>query len=808
MRDRLLLLVVVAVAPFGCRCVPLVTPIEVAPLVVSPARLTFPPTFLQRSARLAVELTNSNTVEQAVTLAIEGPFTVEAVHVVAPGETLALAVTFRPVQAGVAEGKLSIGALEVVLEGEGLASPPCVAADQCHHAFFDDELGQCVMAPEADGTSCATACLPTGSCQAGACIGSTTVCDDQNACTVDACDEQAGCRHLRRSCPRPMDRCKRAECDPSSGCGEVDAPDGTLCGPDDCAATTVEVCLAGQCTTRNRPTSARCQNTWLPITVPTHHDGSLLGFDDATGTVLLVHSDGLETQTWRWNGVVWELLLPLTPLPAHQYSAMAADPISGRLVVVGKGDLGVEHWEWDGFNWNQRFSLALPTTCDAWYALTTEPASGRLLLSCLAAEHHVLWAWDGNGWRSEGNAPWTAMPRFLGDGMNGPLLAFTRTGGISSTFEWTPSGFLRRERVGTPPGYGSGGTDPLTHEPLWFERLEPGVQVWRWRSGRWLDEGVLPAGPSEHCASALDRRRGRLVLSGGFSGSGPSATTWEWTGQQLLERASPPPMLWSFALTSGPAPLLLGTSGTTPLSFRFDGRQWQPGPLPPLDAGSVSAWAGGFDSARSMYVVSVSEQVGAPWNTWEFDGGTWRLAEERSPVPAHFGMGVGSAPSLGVVAFGGGASSLSPSGFLFVWDGARWRSTGERSGRDGWNPSVTTDVTGLPFIVANGLGGVLEVSRWNDGGWDLLPAPTLSPMGDLPVAATFDPARQRTLLLALPVDPAQGGPRTLEWDGATWTQRSPTRSPSRMSWSGSMAFDAASQRVLFVTGTQTWAFFP
>ncbi len=792
----------------GCRCPGPVKPVELAPLEVAPSQLTFPPTFVGSSSRQVVELRNPNVVERPLEPILEGPFTIDPVSAIAPGETLGLSVTFRPLQPGAAQGRLSIETREVLLSGEGRAVPVCTA-DACHDPRFDEAASQCVMDLAPDGRSCSTRCLPTGSCVRGECLGTTPACDDQNACTVDACSDQLGCVHARRSCQRPVDRCKRAECDPATGCTIVDAPEGTLCGPDDCAASTVDVCLQGRCLTRARPANARCANTWLPLTVPAHTNGTaLIAYDETSGLVVLVWFSGLGTQTWRWDGSAWELLLPLNPLPSLRSAGMVVDPATGRPIVIGRGPTKVEQWEWDGTGWFERPISGID--CDS-FTLGVEPLTQRLLLSCRAGDFGgsitwQLWSFDGFGWRREPNPPWTAKPEFLSDSSSDRLLAVVNVPvRLQETYQWLFPGFVKMDTATL--GFGCGGVDPLSRDAVWFGGSEDGgMRRWRWRANRWLDEGTVLATRAESCLAALDARRNTLVVTGGrlFARS----TTWEWDGRLLTELSSGTPELVGPVLATAPSPLLFGHYvSSEAVSYRFTGRGWASGQaIPAGQRAAAAAW----DERHSQLLVSLADPNQATRSTWLFDGGSWAIAEASSSGPDPGARVIWSPALERVVAIG---TNGPPADAVSIWTGTHWQGVNAAGGpANPYRPAVSTDVTGAPLVVASGIADAgLETFRWVDGGWAPLPRPPIAAsatiIGVIALASAYDPGRQRTVLLALPADPSEGGMLTFEWDGSAWTARTPTLSPPRET-GVLLAFDPNSQRVLFYEPKQTWAFFP
>ena len=112
------------------------------------------------------------------------------------------------------------------------AGVTCAALNQCHLVgTCDPATGQCLSPPAPSGTEC----------------------NDGNPCTqTDACDGNGSCVGTDPVVCAPLDQCHLAgECDPTSGCSNPVALDGTACDagnacpqPDTCQLGT---CIATQC---------------------------------------------------------------------------------------------------------------------------------------------------------------------------------------------------------------------------------------------------------------------------------------------------------------------------------------------------------------------------------------------------------------------------------------------------------------------------------------------------------------------------------------------------------------------------------
>ncbi len=153
----------------------------------------------------------------------------------------------------------------------------CSDGDPCTYDSCDPEIG-CVIEPASDGTACPDGNICNGleTCHNGACTaGEDIVCDDGKPCTTDMCDALVGCvtavKPNGAGCS-DGDACNGAElcqagvcqtgqplacgdanvctvdsCDPTVGCVNAPAEDGTECADGD-LCNGLEICQAGQCT--------------------------------------------------------------------------------------------------------------------------------------------------------------------------------------------------------------------------------------------------------------------------------------------------------------------------------------------------------------------------------------------------------------------------------------------------------------------------------------------------------------------------------------------------------------------------------
>ncbi|RJO69017.1 MAG: M6 family metalloprotease domain-containing protein [Myxococcales bacterium] len=107
-----------------------------------------------------------------------------------------------------------------------------------HIDGHEDETGNFVLNIVADPENCQPDCEGK-ECGQDGCGGSCGGCDDQNACTADACDfETNSCQHEEVVC-EDEDPCTRDLCDPTMGCAFPSlCDDGDPCTQDECNPAT------------------------------------------------------------------------------------------------------------------------------------------------------------------------------------------------------------------------------------------------------------------------------------------------------------------------------------------------------------------------------------------------------------------------------------------------------------------------------------------------------------------------------------------------------------------------------------------
>ena len=143
------------------------------------------------------------------------------------------------------DGNLCNGLMACVDETCKLKPGSAVVCDtagdtQCVHNLCDPATGECALVPVGPGAACSDgdACTKNDVCLDGECVGEAIECDDENQCTLDTCDTQAGCVHTPGTAPcddgdacTVLDACADGACQPGA---LVDCDDGDACTADKC----------------------------------------------------------------------------------------------------------------------------------------------------------------------------------------------------------------------------------------------------------------------------------------------------------------------------------------------------------------------------------------------------------------------------------------------------------------------------------------------------------------------------------------------------------------------------------------------
>jgi hypothetical protein len=499
-----------------------------------------------------------------------------------------------------------------------------------------------------------------------------------------------------------------------------------------------------------------------------------MAFDSARQRVVMFTG----SSTWEWDGSSWVQLSPSNSPAARSGQAMAYDSARRRVVLFGGiivnaanpyGITVADTWEWDGDDWMQRLPAVSPSARHL-HAMAYDSARQRIVLhgghlgGSLGPQ--VLgdtWEWDGATWTQ--SAPSTSP---------GPLY------GHAMVYD------AARRRV-------------LLHGGEDFPYSWTSHRTFEWDGVNWTQRAPGPARYSH--VLAYDAIRQRVVLFGGVFRWGValplfnytvSDETWEWDGSVWTQQSPavhPGPL-------SGPAMVYDGASGRVLLfageQWEWDGSTWRRS-----SAKAVPAWESkiSYDNARQRVVAFGT-------GTWEWDGRSW---SERRPA-THPGQRGGHTlffdPGRQRTVLFGGAGTAD----TWEWDGANWTqlaTTAAPSPR--WGHALAYDALRSRAVLFGGDGPAYSVLadtwEWNGNTWTQIATAT-APGARSFHAMAYDPVRQRIVLFGgygLPNPPGTTFGDTWEYDGSTWTQRTPATSPSARR-GHAMATDGRLQRAFLHGG--------
>lgn len=297
---------------------------------------------------------------------------------------------------------------------------------------------------------------------------------------------------------------------------------------------------------------------------------------------------------------------------------------------------------------------ARPLTVRNAHALAYDPDRGRVLLFGGADEKSVrgdLWEWDGKVWRllaSKGPPPRT-FPALGYDRARKRLVLF---GGNRVLF----------------------GTEADRDTFL--------DDMWEWHEGAWRRLLVPTPSARAEAGVAYDWARRRLVLFGGYRGSGADRVrlddTWEWDGTRWEERrpsGSPSPRngaAMTYDSDRGRI-VLFGGPGPSSETWEWDGADWRriDAPSPPRFNTAMA-----YDTRRKRVL-----RFGG-WNgqvregdTWSYDGARWERLSERGPEPRnHSAMAYDE--RHGVLVLFGGHDGERVFGDTWEWRREAWSQGG------------------------------------------------------------------------------------------------------------------------------------
>lgn len=324
------------------------------------------------------------------------------------------------------------------------------------------------------------------------------------------------------------------------------------------------------------------------------------------------------------------------------------------------------------------------------------------------------------------------------------------------------------------------------------------TETWEWDGAAWAR--VSTAGPGERSAAGMcyDSARQRTVLFGGSPSA--SGETWEWDGAS-----------WSLVGTSGPGRYFHGMAydpvrqrtvihggfrpgvGRLADTWEWDGSTWTQ--VATTGPGPRQQHVMTFDPARGRVVLfgGYGAANSAKGDLWEWDGSAWTLVNDAGPLATDSAL-VSDSTRQRLVLLSGWPSP----GRTWEWDGTAWTQLADSGPPSRARHAMAFDEARGETVLFGGaatvgFGSALDDTwAWNGTAWA---RKNIGPAARAPSAMTFDPDRERTLMVSPWFGSAPS--ETWEWDGSGWNFAA-SGPPSRQS--AGIAYDTARRRAIFFGG--------
>jgi hypothetical protein len=343
----------------------------------------------------------------------------------------------------------------------------------------------------------------------------------------------------------------------------------------------------------------------------------------------------------------------------------------------------------------------------------------------------------------------------------------------------------------------------------------------------WAQNQTSPRpGPRVEGGFAFHSSQSNYVLFGGLGPGGLLLSdTWTYAGSAWTARTLPARSPSAFSETTCEYDAAHGRvilwSGDTQLSWQWTPRrEWEQLSIPPADIvgpGQASA----YDSKRRVVVILGRDITnGDKMETWELGegdpigaeaGGEWNevLTSTTPSTRVYHGMAYDAARAQ-VVMFGSHAA-----GSTWTYDGSNWTEHTVVGPPPRAYPRLAYDARRERVVLFGGSGmpsGLLLADTWEwDGTSWTERTPAMSPAGRIRHSLTYDPARERVILVGGETVTGYASD-TWDWNGTTWT-RTVLAAPAPVRAYHCAAYDAVGRQLLIFGGqnffnspvAETWA---
>jgi len=327
---------------------------------------------------------------------------------------------------------------------------------------------------------------------------------------------------------------------------------------------------------------------------------------------------------------------------------------------------------------------------------------------------------------------------------------------------------------------------------------EPTVDTWEWDGTDWTHRGS--AGPTSRSSFdvAYDSARERVVLRGGLGSGAVLADTWEWDGTSWSQRSdiATPRESHAMAFDHARGKVMLFSGASENDTWEWDGTGWTRRAIIPPSAGLMT-----YDRARDELVNVIPDHL--PAMTWIRSGTRWaRATASSAPRGAGGALTYDDAREL-VVFFGGADSNGANVGQeTWEWGGSTWtlRMPATSPGHRSLTALAYDSAAGKVLLFGGWAPGLLDgylgdTWEWDGAEWTQR-APTGSPSPRAGHAMACDAARGTVVLLGGVDESNETRNDVWEWDGVDWTERDPVVARRYHT----MAYDSARSRIVLHGG--------
>jgi len=513
-------------------------------------------------------------------------------------------------------------------------------------------------------------------------------------------------------------------------------------------------------------------------------------------------------------------------MPELRQAAMVYDSTRRRTLLFGGLANGVpsdKTWEWDGTSWLRRTPIVTPPARSG-HALAYDVARQRMVLFGGTATTGITltdtWEWDGATWLERTpSSPLTLSgpPALVYDSLRARVLLIGASADKLATWAWDGTTWTQLTTTGAPARTGfSFAYDATRDRVVIFGGTRAGVlqqDTWEFNGTAWVRAFPLntPTARNGH-ATTYDSVRQQVVLVGGVDATAkPLEDSWSYDGSTwtVLNVDLPPRAnaLLTYDSARNLVILVGGYSDAAATTYpnetweldAIDWNQRAPRASPPVLSGQKYSLV--YDVARKRVVA-----FDYLYSVWEWDRISWT---PRMPliVPTDLRSSsmVYDEARQQIVAFGGLTLAGGRSDATWVWDHLTWRQVQPvnapppRSQHSMAYDSVRQRVVIYGGAKDNSGNSWYDTWEWDGTTWTER-TPTISPsMAYYRMAMAYDAAHEQTVLLGF-----SSIPTTWVWNGSNWIQLTTAHHPPYSSGAYSMVFDTARQHVVLLsmnTGT-------